>query len=304
MFGGKDIENRDWPTNRRGRILIHASGHKASPREDEAIRAALCRLNGRAASALPADFERSAILGSVEITDCVDTSRSHWAERGSYHWLLREPRPLATPVREVKGKLQFWRWTLEDSAISSPVAPTHSRTRAAATLAGAATPQARLASAPAKTQTTPPFDLDSLAPDAIMAALRKVASSQPANEVDVLRAAGRELGCARIGSRVRTKLKAEIRTAIRRGVLAREGKELRLATSALSDYRVEDLVAAINAVLRKGQVVAKAELSALVARRLGFARGEHLTALKRAIAAAIAAGTLHADAGACVRRVA
>jgi hypothetical protein len=25
MFAGKDVENRDWPTTNRGRLLIHAS---------------------------------------------------------------------------------------------------------------------------------------------------------------------------------------------------------------------------------------------------------------------------------------
>jgi hypothetical protein len=48
------------------------------------------------------------IVGSVEIVDCVRNARSKWAERGMWHWLLRNPRVLAKPI-PLKGKLGFIR---------------------------------------------------------------------------------------------------------------------------------------------------------------------------------------------------
>ncbi len=116
LFAGKDVDNRSWTTEQRGRVLIHASGHKLSIREDLQLRAELSFLSGIAKSALPVPFERSAILGSVEIVDCIQAARSKWAVRGNNHWLLRDPRPLASPVVGVDGELQFWRWKLEADA--------------------------------------------------------------------------------------------------------------------------------------------------------------------------------------------
>ncbi len=303
MFGGKDVESRTWPTKVRGRVLIHASSGKDSERDDEWNRSEICKLSGVPRTALPATFERSAILGSIEIVDCVKRARSRWAQPDSYHWLLREPRPLASPVRGVNGRLQFWRWTLDSGRRDSSAGST---ARRASIRTASAIPVARhsVALAQSPTTTKAAFDLDSLTPDAVMAALRKVASSTPANDVDVMRAAGRELGCSRLGSRVSAELKSQVRTAIRRGVLVRDCKELRLATSRLTDYQLDALVGSITAVMRKGQVVSRVDVAAAVARRLGFADGGNTAALQGAFDAAIAAGSLHAEDKDRIRRVA
>jgi hypothetical protein len=113
LFAGKDVENRTWSTNQRGRVLVHASSEGMSLREGQARRAELSFLSGLASSALPTVFPRRVILGSVEIIDCVEDARSKWAVPGKYHWVLRDPRSLHTPVEDIEGELEFWRWTFE-----------------------------------------------------------------------------------------------------------------------------------------------------------------------------------------------
>lgn len=110
MFAGKDIENRDWPTSYRGRLLIHAS-MKKNPAEQQAYaRQTICELSALRPSDLPAEFPRATILGSVELVDCVEDADSPWAS-GVFHWILRDPRPLHQPIVGIKGKLKIWPWT-------------------------------------------------------------------------------------------------------------------------------------------------------------------------------------------------
>jgi hypothetical protein len=111
LFAGKDVESRPWNTTQRGRVLIHAASERPNLRESQARRAEVSFLSGIAPSALPAILPRHAILGSVEIIDCTDDSRSKWAVPGRQHWIFRDPRPLRVPVDEVGGEPEFWRWT-------------------------------------------------------------------------------------------------------------------------------------------------------------------------------------------------
>jgi hypothetical protein len=92
---GKDVENRPMRTHYRGRILIQASLKV----EDEEARK--LKLD-------PDELPTGAIVGSVEIVDCIRNSRSKWAIRGQWHWLLKNPRALAKPIL-LKGALGFIR---------------------------------------------------------------------------------------------------------------------------------------------------------------------------------------------------
>ena len=92
---GKNVENRPMRTHSRGRILIQAS---LKVEREEALR---LRLD-------PDELPTGAIVGSVEIVDCVRNLKSRWADRGSWHWLLKNPRVLKTPI-PFKGKLGFMR---------------------------------------------------------------------------------------------------------------------------------------------------------------------------------------------------
>jgi len=90
LTAGKDIENRSWPTQQRGRVLIHAG--RTTVEDPETIRRLGLPLGG--------------IVGSVEIADCVSASDSRWWS-GPWGWVLRDPRPLQfTPCT---GRLGFFR---------------------------------------------------------------------------------------------------------------------------------------------------------------------------------------------------
>lgn len=119
--GIKDIENRTWKTHFRGKIYIHASaylkllkktGNELYTKEQWlAIPARLISVS-------------SAIIGEVDIVDCVINHESIWAEKSIrlselpgdeclyhkliYNWVLANPVLYDKPILNVKGKLSFW----------------------------------------------------------------------------------------------------------------------------------------------------------------------------------------------------
>ncbi|QGN24630.1 ASCH domain-containing protein [Elizabethkingia anophelis] len=122
-LGIKPIENRTWRTNFRGRIYIHAS----SPRKfdialtDDQTRGALPVLE----KAFKGELPFGAIIGEVDIVDCVINHPSIWAEKSEgtfigktfYHkegtkpiwnWVLANPVMYDEPILNVKGKLSLW----------------------------------------------------------------------------------------------------------------------------------------------------------------------------------------------------
>lgn len=110
LNAGKDIENRDWPTLLRGRILIHAS--KVMTRneyEDALMTAKSISLDHPFPEGLtlpaPEELHRGGIVGSVEIVDCVQESASPWFF-GEFGFVLKEARSL--PFYPYKGALGFF----------------------------------------------------------------------------------------------------------------------------------------------------------------------------------------------------
>mgnify|MGYP000862248074 CR=1 FL=1 len=146
--GIKDIENRTWelPEKYKGeRVLIHASGTTRvnnrysfkmfTEQQLNKIKAAKCSMDLKQLYLNECGFGRSslyianeltsysAIIGSVEIVDCVINHPSIWAEytRGwpsdpkvIYHWVLANPILFDNPILNVKGKLGFWDYDLEE----------------------------------------------------------------------------------------------------------------------------------------------------------------------------------------------
>lgn len=94
----KDVENRTWKTNFRGRVLIHAS-KKIDLAAYDNVRYGLPR---------PEDLETGGIVGVAEIVDCVEKSKSQWFG-GPYGFVLTNSRPL--PFYPEKGKLYFFKST-------------------------------------------------------------------------------------------------------------------------------------------------------------------------------------------------
>jgi hypothetical protein len=104
LNAGKDVENRDWFRQFRGRIAIHAAkGMTAS--EFKSANMFIRRVSGVWCPA-PQTIKRGAIVGTVEIVGCVRQSNSAWFQ-GEYGFVLREPIALATPI-PYKGALGFW----------------------------------------------------------------------------------------------------------------------------------------------------------------------------------------------------
>ena len=113
VHGYKHVENRDWNTHFRGRVLVHAGQTLARRHYDELrdsfLEDGLC----------PADFpayeqlQRGGFVGSVRITDCIAPERwatpphiNPWYEPGSFGFMLVEPRPLH--FVPFPGKLGFF----------------------------------------------------------------------------------------------------------------------------------------------------------------------------------------------------
>lgn len=106
LNAGKDIENRDWPTNFRGRMLIHASKTCTKAEYQDAIDFINSRIDYPIIEVPPIEkLDRGGIVGSVEVIDCVTSSASSWF-MGEHGFVLRNPKPL--PFTPWKGRLGFF----------------------------------------------------------------------------------------------------------------------------------------------------------------------------------------------------
>jgi hypothetical protein len=130
-LGVKDIENRTWRTNFRGRIYIHAAlkpvpfnGMLNGMSFTQAQLKDVFKLN------LPerypdhmSKYPNACIVGEVDIIDCIKDHPSVWAERPEeydpdihehvpviWNWVLANPVLYDKPIENVKGKLSFWEY--------------------------------------------------------------------------------------------------------------------------------------------------------------------------------------------------
>ena len=123
--GIKDIENRTWklPEKYRGEsVLIHASGKPLA--DGRCISHLLTKEQythlievNQGASAMDImylEYSNSAIIGSVEIVDCVINHPSIWADKVVYNWVLANHILFDKPILNVKGKLGFWNYDLPE----------------------------------------------------------------------------------------------------------------------------------------------------------------------------------------------
>lgn len=113
LYGGKDIENRNWKTNYRGLVAIHAGKQFDMTGEDQKW---LLANGGEPYVKMLQDFcefedndVRGAIVGVVEITDCIPSHscESPWKagpDPDFFCWQLANPRALAMPIA-LKGQL-------------------------------------------------------------------------------------------------------------------------------------------------------------------------------------------------------
>lgn len=118
--GIKNIENRTWKTKFRGRIFIHASAKNAGALYELLNEKQIEAISNHWTAAPPfPDRPVSAIIGEVDIVDCVINHPSIWAEKSDwqevgwtekqiYNWVLANPVLYEKPILNVKGKLSFW----------------------------------------------------------------------------------------------------------------------------------------------------------------------------------------------------
>lgn len=116
----KTIENRDWSTDFRGRIYVHAS-----KKEDDFIET--MRWLGEHIGLAPfaclllsaKEYSpRGCILGEVDITDCVTKSDSPWFV-GKYGLVLANPVAYSKPI-PCKGKLWFFEPDIQFRSVEKP----------------------------------------------------------------------------------------------------------------------------------------------------------------------------------------
>jgi ASCH domain len=115
LKAGKDIENRNWPTKFRGRILIHAAKGCTYAELDGALDFATAACGTYYVADLKT-IPRGGIIGSVDLVDCVSASASPWFV-GKFGFVLRDPQSL--PFTPWKGQLGFF--DVPDSQVSGLV---------------------------------------------------------------------------------------------------------------------------------------------------------------------------------------
>lgn len=113
MRYGKSTENRDYPTNYRGDLVIHAS-RRIDRNGWLALNEAHDGVDALNASTLAnAHRERHELimptfaLGLVELVGVDQLQYTKWDIPGMWHWRLRNPRPFKTPFT-MKGQLSLF----------------------------------------------------------------------------------------------------------------------------------------------------------------------------------------------------
>ena len=104
IFHGKDSENRTGSTKFRGRIYIHASKGFNQEHYDWIVQNENRLVTG--IDLMPHEFIHGAIIGEVDIVDCVSWHTSRWW-MGLYGFVLENAVEYETPI-PCKGMLGFF----------------------------------------------------------------------------------------------------------------------------------------------------------------------------------------------------
>ena len=138
--GIKDVENRTWTTKYRGRIYIHSSGKNlksiyrndlpkeifkefkekiefkdgiANLKSETKFKDLFRKLLNLQNIALETGLNSQAIIGHVDIIDIIKNSKSPFAIKNQYHWILENPILFEKPILNIKGKLKFFNLEVE-----------------------------------------------------------------------------------------------------------------------------------------------------------------------------------------------
>jgi hypothetical protein len=141
--GIKDVENRTWKTDYRGKILIHVSGdsmrnadynHMPEIIQKDIDRMAELKIKWEDAlketkyeelkkiTELDKEayqyylktenyyFKSQCIIGEIDLVDIVKDSKSVFAQKNQYNWILKNPIKYDIPILNIKGKLSLWEY--------------------------------------------------------------------------------------------------------------------------------------------------------------------------------------------------
>lgn len=113
IYAGKNIENRYWSTNYRGKFYIHAAkGMTRSEYQDfEMFYEPIRRGTKLPLCPAPALLQKGGIIGVANLVDCVTVHSSPWFT-GKYGFVLEDIKPVEfIPLR---GQLGFFNVDLDD----------------------------------------------------------------------------------------------------------------------------------------------------------------------------------------------
>lgn len=101
--GVKDVENRTWNSNYRGKLLIKSSKVPVSERETKSILSSLYHqgfiTKEQAENYYNSIFDlNGCILGEVTMVDVQTNSKSIWAEKDSYHFVVENAKRYRHPL--------------------------------------------------------------------------------------------------------------------------------------------------------------------------------------------------------------
>lgn len=107
--GHKDIENRTWKPSEKmigQTIIIHASKKKLTKAEWEDFLDICKERRIKKHPKSIEDFDYGAYVGSVVLEDAIKNSKSYWAGRGQWHFVLAKAKKISPKAK--KGQLGFF----------------------------------------------------------------------------------------------------------------------------------------------------------------------------------------------------
>lgn len=116
--GIKDVENRTWKTNYRGKLLIHSSSYKCPKGVANMLPLEMGNIliNEDLYGNIDLEnFPSGAIVGYVDLTDCIEGDYdSIWADSESVKFVLKNAYLFDEPITGVKGKLNIFDYDIDE----------------------------------------------------------------------------------------------------------------------------------------------------------------------------------------------
>lgn len=116
--GIKDVENRTWKTNYRGKLLIHAGSAKCPDQWGNALPYVEWQneaWNAYNLGSIDWEVPTKAIIGYVDLIDCAENKDWLWGQKGCYMFELENAYMFDEPILNVNGKLNIYETDLDEN---------------------------------------------------------------------------------------------------------------------------------------------------------------------------------------------